>query len=412
VQSLSYSRMRLGRECWRRHYYSYELGIEAIRDAAPLRMGSAVHLGCECWNKGAEPAEAKEVALTSYREVPAGMDAYRWRCEGEIVGAMLDGYFWRYEGERLEYLAVETSFELPLINPKTNAKSRTFHLRGRIDGIVRMGAQMLVLERKTASGDISPASDYWLRLRMDQQVSLYVYAARRVGWPCTGALYDVLRKPGSKPARIPTRDSDGLKVVVDDQTGARVMIGADQKPRQTAGKGMTLSPDLDEAGLKVVTDDATGERVMIGAGPKPRQSAGDGMTMLTVAEEPEAYGARLLADIGDRPDWYFARREVARLDQDLEEFAVEAWEHAQVLRWRQRLGMWGRNVGMFTCNRCEFKNLCLNGLEVDPENPPSGFRKRLHVKGEENGEGTTNTKSQDDGAGDTDTRPTLAGRDV
>jgi len=340
MQSLSYSRMRLGRECWRRHFYRYELRIEADIDAAPLRMGSAVQLGCECWNKGAEPGEAKEVALTSYREVPDRMDAYRWFCEGEVVGAMLDGYFWRYQDERLEYLAVETSFDIPLVNPDTGRSSRTFTLRGRFDGIVQIGAPTLVLERKTSGQDIGPGSDYWLRLRMDQQVSLYVYAARKLGYPCTGALYDVIRKPGSKPAQIPQRDENDFKIVVDD---------------------------------------ATGERVMLKNGKQPRQSAGEGMTMLTVAETPEAYGARLLADIGERPEYYFARREIARLDQDLTEFEAEAWEHAQILRWRQQRGMWGRNVGMFTCNRCEYKDLCLNAMEVDPDNPPSGFRKIVHA---------------------------------
>lgn len=50
-----------------------------------------------------------------------------------------------------------------------------------------------VLERKTASGDISPGSFYWARLTLDLQVSTYVLAT---GKP---VLYDVLRKLDLEP---------------------------------------------------------------------------------------------------------------------------------------------------------------------------------------------------------------------
>ena len=99
-------------------------------------------------------------------------------------------------------------------------------------------------------------------------------------------------------------------------------------------------------------------------------------------ETPELYGQRLLADIGDRPDYYFQRREVPRLEDELTEYQAELWQQAQhLMELRRRAARLDdpskahfRNVGRMTCPQCEFAALCLNGIRVDPACPPSGFQ--------------------------------------
>jgi len=98
-------------------------------------------------------------------------------------------------------------------------------------------------------------------------------------------------------------------------------------------------------------------------------------------ETPEQFGERLLNDISERPDYYFQRREVPRLEDDLSQFQAELWQQAQHLleirRRAERLTdpacAYFRNVGRLTCGSCEFAGFCLNGIRVDPTNPPSGF---------------------------------------
>jgi hypothetical protein len=98
-------------------------------------------------------------------------------------------------------------------------------------------------------------------------------------------------------------------------------------------------------------------------------------------ETPELYGQRLLADLGERPDYYFQRREVPRLEDELAEYQAELWQQAQhLMELRRRANRLDdpskahfRNVGKMTCGQCEFSDLCLNGVRVDPVCPPSGF---------------------------------------
>lgn len=91
-------------------------------------------------------------------------------------------------------------------------------------------------------------------------------------------------------------------------------------------------------------------------------------------ETPEDFGRRLYADIGNRPDYYFQRREVPRLEDELAEFQLEVWQQAKQLLEARRHGRWFRNIHRFTCGMCEFADLCLHGVRVTPDVAPAGFQ--------------------------------------
>lgn len=100
---------------------------------------------------------------------------------------------------------------------------------------------------------------------------------------------------------------------------------------------------------------------------------------LRKGETPEKYGQRLLTDLGERPDYYFARREVPRLEDELAEYRLELWQQAAALRDAQRSRRWFRNVGKMTCGHCPFATLCLNSINVNVDAPPSGYAVRADV---------------------------------
>jgi hypothetical protein len=95
----------------------------------------------------------------------------------------------------------------------------------------------------------------------------------------------------------------------------------------------------------------------------------------------EQYGDRLAADTMARPDFYFARREVPILEDDLREFEVQRLALArQILACRGEARRaqrpehgWPRNVGEWTCKTCDYANFCLQNTAVDPAQPPAGF---------------------------------------
>jgi hypothetical protein len=61
----------------------------------------------------------------------------------------------------------------------------------------------------------------------------------------------------------------------------------------------------------------------------------DGYTLDTRPCTVAEWGERLRDDIAARPEFYFARVEVARLDQDLDEFAAELWDLQHQVRQAQ-----------------------------------------------------------------------------
>jgi len=334
MERLTFSRMATRRTCPRQDWYRYELGLRREQQNIALRLGSVYALGKELWRKHRQPDQAIMTATAGYNDVPAWATPYEWAIERETAATLLAGYFWRYENDDLEFLAAELTFDIPLVNPLTGRPSKTFSMAGKIDGIVQRSQAAMIHEDKLTAADVSDGSDYWLRLRYDGQLSQYMIAARALGYDVNTAIYDVTRRPTIRPGHMPVVDSNGFKIVLD----------------------------------------ATGTRVLKGNG-EPRQSAStaDGYVLQTTPETPEAWGQRLLDDIAARPDWYFARREIPRLDQDLDDYRAEVWQQAHQLRECRSNGWWFRNVSPLTCKNCEYREPCLSGVEVSRETPPAGF---------------------------------------
>jgi CRISPR/Cas system-associated exonuclease Cas4 (RecB family) len=255
--------------------------------------------------------------------------------EVETVVALVAGYQWRWQEQPLEVLASEKAFQGQLVNRLTKGVCRVFDIAGKIDGIVKLeDGRIAVLEHKLQSDDLDPGSDYWRRLQMDLQVSFYVYAARSLGFKVDTVLFDVARKPSIKPSAVPLVDEDGFKIVLDKD----------------------------------------GQRVMTKDGKKPRES-GDTAAGYTLQVRPMAadeWVDRLLEDIGNRPTWYYARQEVPRLDQDIDEMRDELWDLQNVLRDAQRNGRWYRTVTR-ECPFCPYFSLCTSKYDPQRSLVPDGF---------------------------------------
>jgi len=86
--------------------------------------------------------------------------------------AMMKAYAARYAAEEFEVVALEKTFQGPIVNPATGAASRSFVLAGKVDGIVRIGDDYFLLEHKTAA---QLDADYLERLWTDFQITIYAY---------------------------------------------------------------------------------------------------------------------------------------------------------------------------------------------------------------------------------------------
>jgi len=316
---LTASRWACLQTCPYRHYLRYEVGLRTATPSDALRFGSAWHRAMEARAKGADITGALAAGIGDRTEVD--------ELQVATLSGMLAGYWHRWGTSDGWVMTPEVEFAHAMRRGRG-----CMWAAGKIDGIITLPTCQLI-EYKTAGSDIGPDSDYWLRLRGNPQVLQYVEGARRVGHDPLNALYDVARKPEIAPRKVPILDVNGLKVVTVDATGARAV-------------------------------NKNGE---------PRQSAGEGLTLATRPETPEEFGDRLAADTMDRPDFYFARREVPILEDDLARFRAERDAVAAEIQWRRRMGAWPRHVDERSCGWCEFAGPCLQGTPMGAEAVPAGF---------------------------------------
>lgn len=324
------SEMRTMRRCPRERHITYGLGYRPIKDAETLWFGTLFHKGLEAWWLAVVVGSDRlAAALGAVAVATAGQDVDPFA----LVKAeeLLRGYHCCWESEPLDVIAVEEQFRAPIVNPDTGAVSRTFELGGKVDVIVRRqsdGAVFLV-EHKTSSEDIGLGSVYWERLRLDSQISVYFEGARQLGHEVAGCIYDVIKKPGIRPSAVPLTDEGGVKIV----------HGAD------------------------------GQRVRTKDGKKWRQTSDteQGFVLQTRPETPDEFRLRLREDIAERPDAYYQRGTVVRLEQEIRDAQADTWATARSIRDGQLSGRWARNTD--GCQRygrlCSYFPVCTGAADLD-----------------------------------------------
>lgn len=281
----------------------------------------------------------------AYSTVPDNKTRDDWELERTTLLYSLAGWRWLYadEEKRWETISPEVKFEVPVINPTTGHKVPKAVFVGKIDRLVRDRSTGLVYvwERKSTGMSIKSA-DYWDGLVQGDQISGYLYGGRyaqKCGMlrtyginpedpPIHGAFVDVWRKPEIGPKRIPKAD---FKILVD--TG------------KYCGTEIAVIPDV-----------ADGE---------------------TTFETSEMFGARLLADIAERPEFYFAQREVSRTDHELVGFQERLFRIAKQIRAVEKGDLWVCNM-QACCSKwqCEFLSLCRSGIQITLGEAPAGYRLR------------------------------------
>ena len=315
------SEMTCARRCAREHHYAYDLGIRPIEDAEALRFGSLIHAGLEQLWLG----NGLEAALVAGQR--GAIDEF----EAAKVRVLLTGYDARWGDEHHDQVvAVERQFCAPLINPETGAPSRTYELGGKLDVLLRRR----FVEHKTTSEDIGLGSTYWRRLTINSQVSTYYAGAKSLGHEVDGCIYDVIRKPGIRPAQVTILDESGFKIVLD-KDGERVFCKNGKK----------------------------------GVGPKPREtgSTDDGYVLQTRPETANEYAVRLAEDVAANPDRYYQRGEVVRLEAEELEAAQDAWQLTRIMRENEVAKRWPRNPD--ACIRhsrpCPYFDVCCGTASLE-----------------------------------------------
>ena len=276
----------------------------------------------------------------------AALDAYPQPNEATALivakcRALAVGYDARY-GHEAYYtpVAVEQMYLSPIVNPDTNAKSRTFQVGGKLDLLYQRNGHLGVFDHKTTSQDIlDPDGTFWRQLTIEGQVSHYMLLMWLCGQKCDEAVWDVMRKPTISPK----------KITKAERTAAVANREYFDRP---------LSP----ATLQALQAE---ER-----------------------ETLEMYEARLVHDcVKERPQYYFQRRVVPRLDAELIEYARELWGHGQEILHARKTNRHARNSGacMLYGTPCKFLGIC-SGHDT-PDSDKWARKAQVHAELELDGDG-------------------------
>lgn len=246
--------------------------------------------------------------LNAEAEFPQVDDEYT----AKTLQALFEGYKAKWgETDKATYetIGTEIRFDAPLMNPETGGVSKTFHLAGKIDALAKekTTGKVVIVEHKTTGQDIGPGSDYWRKLPIDGQVSGYYCGAEALGHQASTCLYDVIRKPTIKP----------LKATPEDK----------------------------------------------------RKYNKDGSLSKACRENDETHDEwyeRLSADIAGRPDYYYARIEISRSDNDLLEYLFDMWAVSREIADAERMNRWSRNSQACSVyGTCEYFGVCTGESNLD-----------------------------------------------
>jgi len=298
LQLLTNSRRTCFLSCPRKHYFMYELGRRPVSESRALVFGTMFHRALELWWLGAAGNVDGVIELVIGAKDTSEPDHYMVA----QLRALLDGYHAAYAKDRANYseVAAEQGYIAPLINPETGKESRTWQLAGKIDAVAVIDGKQIIIEHKTTSDSVAPESDYWPRLSIDGQVSGYIAGAPAIGANPAYCLYDVIHKPAIKPHKATPED------------------------KRTYNKNGDLS-------AKCRAEDET----------------------------PYEYYTRLKEDVLSRLDYYFARREIVRMDDDLAEYMGDMWATGQMIRECQLANRWPKNVNACTSyGTCSYFSVC------------------------------------------------------
>lgn len=289
----------------------------------------------------------------AYTLVPNSVAPEDWAVERAKLLYAAAGYNWYYQNEPLHVIHTEVKFSTP-IPGHTDRMVPNLLIDGIIDKIVKHAGNMVV-EHKTTGSSISQDSKYWGKLTMDTQTSLYTYVLRLlrdraeldIEGDISGFYYDVFHKPGIKPKFLSVADSKKF-VESGEYCGGEFTVS------ETYGDLLALVVDGKIAHVELTA--------------KPGQ--------FKIKETPDMYGHRLLADIAERPEYYFARKELAKTDAELDRVHSELLGVFEAMRAMEKLGCWYHCEEQCEATyHCEYIDMCYNGIDPDGELPANLIRK-------------------------------------
>lgn len=308
----------------------------------------------------------------TYQNIPQTVDPTDWAVEREMLLALFVGYLEVWKNEPVEITETEFHFKHKLDNSSWekladhsigggpgsqwvgNYTPNAVEIEGTIDALGIYKGQRVVVERKTTSSNLDDY-EYWAKLAVNDQVSMYALWHRETQGAQLPTLYDVVRKPTIGPAPL-----------TQAETAAFVETG------EYCGQVFDVARPMAPAGVIAYQVNGVGAEIT------------EGKRGFSIRETPAMFGARLLNDCLTRPEHYYQRRVIPRLDKDLVRFKERIVKIAKAVNAYDKGNLWWENWR--ACKNpfpCPYISICHNegsGVYLESGTTPNGFT-RLTIGG-------------------------------
>ncbi|PWA11100.1 hypothetical protein DCC39_10400 [Pueribacillus theae] len=187
IEKTSYSQQRTLLRCPKKYEYHYVKKIRPKKDDDKFLFGRAVHQFLETYYEAQKESkyskdEAFKIAHQAFQtyvqhHFPDNDEAHE---QANLAEAVIKHYHqWARENDNFLILGVEVPFELVIGKTK---------FIGYFDAIIEISGKYWIMEHKTAN---QTKTEHTIR---DKQISVYVWAARELGIPVEGVIYNTIKK--------------------------------------------------------------------------------------------------------------------------------------------------------------------------------------------------------------------------
>jgi len=205
IQRVSATKLRCWNWCRKKYFFRYVEGLEPRHIGAALRFGRAIHAGFDylltekplgfLWEE-----ELKATMLQAYTEQ---LDSFSPEDEIELQKAMQALRAWVKEDPLNVYQASPRSAVVASESGFCISVGYARRIVGYFDAILGVQGESWVLEHKTTS---RVDGKYFNNLLRDEQASMYILAARELGYDVKGVLYNIVLKPSIRLSKRETQE--------------------------------------------------------------------------------------------------------------------------------------------------------------------------------------------------------------
>jgi hypothetical protein len=254
---------------------------------------------------------------------------------------LIRGYARHYSGSGWKATGIEVPYSLKGIRPHGDGWRNTskYLLVGKCDLLAKNPSlypdKEFLFDRKTTTSDLSPQSDYWGRLGIENQINTYWLACSLLGKNIGGFVWDVTRKPDIRPK------------------------------------------DLTKAAIKEIATNGLYQGMEVSQETRGAVAGGE-----IIKETMELYGLRLRGHIAENPDRYYARKMIFR---NLEDLALYAEELNAIIkdigRAVKEKRFYKNTDSCFAYHHaCEYLPLCNAGMSEVPQDDERYVSRELNEK--------------------------------